>query len=560
MSCIMFTHFDEKEKAIHCPPDRRMYVRVVPKVYLILIVLLLATFGVAWAQYLIFGLPDDPSKSLVILQETSPSGFPTFIIICHWANFFLLFVLLRSGLSILMDHPRLYWNNGCTPNSEWARFTPIKIPGNKLWTAKDDARYLNPFIGLPGYRHTVGIARGWHFIHVPFFVLNGLVFITLLFAGNQWQRIVPTSFQIFPDAWAVFVHYATFNMPVEPDGFYYYNALQKLSYFGVVFILAPLAILTGMCMSPAIENRFHWLPKLFGNRQGARSVHFLVMLSFFVFIIIHVSMVAYTGLIRNMNHITLGKDNISDSTGLYIGLAIILFTIVFHVYAHWVSWNRPRWVQRNGSLINQKLWEETINKLKPVQHFEKKDISPYFWPNGKLPTTNKWQTLAANHFKDYKLKIGGHVENPVELSIQDMQKMGMQQTITMHHCIQGWSGIAEWGGIPISEIVKLVKPHPSVTTVAFYSFGEGLFGGVYYDTHTLDNCLKPGALLAWEMNYKPLPEVHGAPLRLRIENQLGYKMVKWIERIEFIETHKVLGKGYGGKNEDDEYFDLLADT
>lgn len=97
-------------------------------------------------------------------------------------------------------------------------------------------------------------------------------------------------------------------------------------------------------------------------------------------------------------------------------------------------------------------------------------------------------------------------------------------------------------------------------TVVFYFFGEGLYRGTYYDTHTLDNCMKPGALLAREMNYKPLTELYGAPLRLRVENQLGYKMVKWIERIEFVTSHATVSKGYGGENEDDEYFDLIAST
>jgi sulfoxide reductase catalytic subunit YedY len=73
-------------------------------------------------------------------------------------------------------------------------------------------------------------------------------------------------------------------------------------------------------------------------------------------------------------------------------------------------------------------------------------------------------------------------------------------------------------------------------------------------------CLKPQSIVAWEMNYKQLPLQHGAPLRLRVENQLGYKMVKWINTIEFLETHGSVGKGFRGKNEDDEYFDLLADT
>lgn len=556
----MFTHFNQAEKAVHFPEDRKLFIGLKPFIFVIIGIALLATVGLAWLQFLIFGLPSDPSEAFLTTTEVSVKGFPMWLIFCHWINFFFLVILIRSGLSILFDHPRLYFNEGCEPGSEWLKFTPITVPKDRLWTAKDDARYISPLIGLPGYRHTVGIARGWHFIHVPFFVLNGIIFVVYLFTTDQWLRIVPTSCQIIPDSWSVFVHYATFNLPIEPNGFYHYNALQQLTYFGVIFILAPLAMLSGMSMSPAIENRFHWLPKLFGNRQGARSVHFIVMISYVVFIIIHVSMVAITGLVRNMNHITLGTDNPTSTTGLYIGIGIILFTIVFFVHAHWVSWKRPRWVQKVSAAINGNLWETTINKLKPSPYFKKEDISPFFWPNGKLPTSDEWKNLATNKFRDFKLKVTGLVENPVELSLDELMNLGKEQNITMHHCIQGWSGVAEWGGLPIKVIVDLVKPHSSVTTVAFYSFGDGLYGGVYYDTHTLDNCLKPGSILAWEMNYEPLSEVYGAPLRLRVENQLGYKMVKWIERIEFVETHETIGKGYGGKNEDDEYFDLLANT
>lgn len=556
----MFTHFNQAERTVHYPEDRKLYIQLKPIVFVIIGIALLATVGAAWVQYLVFGLPKDPSETLLSASEVSVKGFPMWLIFCHWINFFFMMILIRSGLSILFDHPRLYFNEGCEPGSEWLKFTPAEVPKDRLWTAKDDARYISPLIALPGYRHTVGIARSWHFIHVPFFVLNGVIFIVLLFSTDQWLRLVPTSWQIIPDAWNVFVHYATFNMPIEPNGFYHYNALQQLAYFGVIFILAPVAMLSGMSMSPAIESRFHWLPKLFGNRQGARSVHFLMMLSYVVFIIIHVTLVAATGLARNMNHITIGTDNTSSTTGLYIGIGILLFTIVVFVYAHWVSWNRPRWVQRTSDFINRNLWLLTINKLKPSPYYKKEDISPFFWPNGNLPISEEWKNLAKNKFRDYKLKVAGLVENPVELSLDELMKLGKEQNITMHHCIQGWSGVAEWGGLPIKAIVDLVKPLPSATTVVFYSFGEGLYGGVYYDTHTLDNCLKPGSILAWEMNYETLSEVYGAPLRLRVENQLGYKMVKWIERIEFVETHETIGKGYGGKNEDDEYFDLLAST
>jgi len=531
-----------------------------PLALVIVVILLLLTVGAAWCQFIALGLPMDPSANLPALSPSDPKGFPLWLSLSHWVNFFFLIMIIRSGLSILADHPRLYWNRGCSPNSEWLRFTPVKVPDDRVYTAKEDGRYLNPIVGLPGYRHSVGIARAWHFITVPFFLLNGVVFILLLFFTNQWKRLVPVSWQILPDSWNVFVHYATFHMPVEPNGFYHFNALQQISYFAVVFLLAPIAMISGMSMSPAIENRFHWLPKLFGNRQGARSVHFLVMLAYLAFIVIHVAMVVATGLTRNMNHITVNTDNPVSHTGLYIGLGIILFTIAFGFLAHWISWQRPRSLQYTEAAINGTLWLNTINKFKPKLYYKEKDISPYFWVNGKMPVSEEWRKLAANKFLDFKLSVSGRVKKPVELSLDELKELGLEQNITMHHCIQGWSGIAEWGGLSIRSLIELVKPHKSVTTVVFYSFGEGLYGGTYYDTHTLDNCLKPESILAWEMNYQALPEKYGAPLRVRIENQLGYKMVKWIRKIEFLDTHEHIGKGFGGKNEDDEFFDLLADT
>jgi methionine sulfoxide reductase catalytic subunit len=113
-------------------------------------------------------------------------------------------------------------------------------------------------------------------------------------------------------------------------------------------------------------------------------------------------------------------------------------------------------------------------------------------------------------------------------------------------------------GRPSHEVlIELVRPKPNAKVVAFFSFGDSLYGGAYYDTQSVENLLKTECLLASEMNGQPLTEIYGAPLRLRVENQLGYKMVKWIERIEFVESEKALGLGEGGKNEDDEYFDLL---
>jgi len=525
------------------------------------LLLLVAGAYIQWGTVGLPALPTNPTMTLETAAE--PYGFPAWLRITHYVTFLFMILLIRSGLQILMDHPRLYWNVHCTPGTEWLRLTPVEVPKDRVWTAKDDSRHLSPWIGLPGYRHTVGMARHWHFLSVLFWVGTGLVFVVLLFSTGQWKRLVPTSWQIVPDAWAVFVHYATFHLPPEPDGFYRYNALQQLAYFGVVFILAPLAMLTGPSMSPAFTARFKWYPKLPGNRQVGRSIHFLIMCAFVAFIIAHVSMVVLTGLARNMNHIVVGTDS-TDPIGLYLGLAGIGVVVLLNLLANWTAWRHPRIIQHAAKAIVSPIMGLLLDHAAPVAEFDREDISPFFWVNGKMPTSEEWITLAASDFKEYRLKVYGLVENAVELSLDDLRALGQKSQITLHHCIQGWSGVAEWGGLPLAKLVKLVRPGPKAKAIVFYSFGEGvefetgLAGGQYYDSVSIGNGLHPQTLLAYEMNYQPLSHLHGAPLRLRVENQLGFKMVKWIKAIEFVEGVRSINKGEGGYAEDHEYFGELA--
>lgn len=524
-------------------------------------VVLLVAANIQWA---VVGLPALPSNPIVTPETVMDAfGIPAWLRITHYVNFLFLILLIRSGLQILMDHPRLYWNVHCTPGTEWARFTPIEVPRDRVWTAKDDSRHLSPWLGLPGYRHTIGMARHWHFLSVLFWVGNGLIFAVLLFATDQWKRLVPDSWQIVPDAWAYFVHYATFHLPPEPNGFYHYNALQKLSYFGVVFILAPLAILSGPSMSPALTNRFHWYPKLPGNRQVGRSLHFLVMCAFVLFLIAHVTMVAITGVIRNMNHIVLGTDD-TNLRGLYFGLLGIGVIVAVNALANWLAWRRPRLVQHVAKAIVTPVMSFLLDRAAPRAEFRREDISPFLWANGKVPTSEEWTALAASNFENYRLKVFGLVENPIEMSLNDLRSLGTKTQITLHHCIQGWSGVAAWSGLPMADLIRLVRPTANAKAVVFHSFGEGValhteVAGVrYYDSLSIKNALNAHTLLAYEMNFQPLNHLHGAPLRLRVENQLGFKMVKWLQSIEFVEHVQSIGKGEGGFAEDHEYFGELA--
>jgi len=223
----------------------------------ILIAMVAVPVVAAWIQVAVFGVPH--LKELPQFTEgnvSGPHGFPGWVRWSHFFNFLFLTMLIRSGISILMDHPRLYFNNNCTPGSEWIRFTPLRVPTDRVWTAKDDARYISPIVGLPGYRHTVGVARSWHFINVYGFIITGILFVICLFTTDQWMRLIPTHWDTFAEAWKTFVCYASFHLPPEPNGFYGYNALQQIAYAATVFVMAPLSILTGMAMSPALVNRF----------------------------------------------------------------------------------------------------------------------------------------------------------------------------------------------------------------------------------------------------------------------------------------------------------------
>ncbi len=479
--------------------------------------------------------------------------------ITHFVNFLFIILLIRSGLSILMDHPRLYRNDHCTPGTEWIRFTPVEIPPDKVWTAKEDARYISPWVALPGYRHTIGVARHWHFLPALFWFLNGVVYVTLLFVTDEWDRLVPTSTQIIPNAWAVLVHYATFHWPPKPETLLFYNALQQVGYFAVVFIMAPLSLLTAMAMSPSVVNHFPWYARLFGGRQSARSIHFALLLGYLAFLVMHVSLVIATGFAKNMNHIVLGISG-NGSNGAVLGLLGIGFVGAVALFAHWLSWNRPRVMQYFARFVHTGIMRRLLfGRLVPRAQYTREDISPYFWPNGKMPESDEWRGLAADDFREFRLEVSGLVENPVSLSLDEIKALGKHEQITMHHCIQGWSGIAQWGGLTIAKLAEVVRPLPEAKVVVFNSFGEGLYGGEYYDTQKLENALRSECILAYEMNGQPLPHLYGAPLRLRVENQLGYKMVKWVKSVEFVASEKDVGKGHGGKNEDDEYFDLIPE-
>ena len=477
------------------------------------------------------------------------SGFPWWLQLQHFLNMVFMLFIIRAGLQILADHPRLYWRRDCTPGTDWFRFQ-VPVPKGRIWTAKDDSVTLPAWLGIPGERHTLGLSRWWHFSVNMLWAANGLVFYGLLFATDQWRRLVPLTWEVFPAALSTAIQYASLNFPVD-HSWTRYNGLQQLSYFLTVFVAAPVSIATGLMQSPAIANNLGAFGKVL-NRQAMRSVHFLSFAWFVVFILMHGIMVFVTGLRENTNHMFAGVE--TDAwTGLPLFLLAMAVMTAVWLMASPFTRRHARLVQRTGRFMLGWL-RRLAERADPKAQFTEKDISPYFWPNGTMPNSQAFEALAAGAFADYRLRITGLVEAPQAFSLSDLMAMPKQEQITDHFCIQGWSGVAKWAGVPMRHILSLVRPTPEARYAVFYSLADGADGGRYYDVHDLSNMRHELTLLAYEMNGAPLNVLHGAPLRLRCENELGYKMVKWIAAIEFVHDFAHLGAGQGGYNEDHEFY------
>jgi methionine sulfoxide reductase catalytic subunit len=534
-------------------PRVRIGRRWVNVLWVLPLVVLLLILGIAVAQQLrtmpavqafIARYPGDtPSSSAVY------SGFPLWLRLLHFFNFFFMMFIIRAGIQILADHPRLYWRRDCTPGTEWFRFQK-DVPKDRIWTSKDDSVTIPKWLGIPGIRHSIGLARWWHFSFDLLWVINGIAFYVLLFATDQWQRLVPTTWAVFPNAVSTALQYLSLNFPVD-HSWTNYNSLQQLAYFLTVFVAAPLAVVTGLMQGPAIANRLGWFARIL-NRQAARTIHFGVLWWFLLFIFIHGTLVLITGARANLNYMWAGVNNGSWDGALIFGAALIVAIVAWCVASPFTI-RHARLVQRIGqamvgSLMAVGEWGS------PRTQYTEQDISPHFWLNGTLPDSDEFDALLKGGFADFRLRVSGLVEHPQEFSYARLKAMPKHGQITEHFCIQGWSGVAKWAGVRMRDILEIVKPTAEARYVVFYSFSEGSAGGGYYDVHKLHNMEHELTILAYEMNGRPVSMLHGAPLRLRCENELGFKMVKWIQAIEFVADFADLGAGNGGYNEDHEFY------
>jgi len=241
-------------------------------------------------------MTDFPGES--DLSEGAPVGFPAWLGWQHFLNVFIIVLIIRSGWMVRTNQrPGAYW----TRNN------------------KSVIRTKNP-------PTKIGLDLWFHLSLDAFWVLNGIVFYILIFITGQWVRVVPTSWDVFPNALSTAIQYASLNWPTE-NGWVNYNSLQLLAYFTIVFIAAPLAVITGIRMSGAWPVNAKKLNKLYPV-EVARAIHFPVMLYFVVFIIVHVTLVMATGALRNLNHMYAARDDTS-----WVGFWFFAVSLVIMVAA-----------------------------------------------------------------------------------------------------------------------------------------------------------------------------------------------------------------------------------
>ncbi len=342
-----------------------------------------------------------------------------------------------------------------------------------------------------------------------------------------------------------------------------YDALQQLAYAFVVFVLAPLMLATGAALSPAIAASFPGYIKLFGGRQAARSLHFAGMVLFVVFTVTHTALVLLVHPRNNITNIVLGGSPEKLGLAVSIGIVALLVVLAVNVWATWYTLRHKRRVQVALDRIEAPVRKLALHHLAPGQRYQEADISPYHWVNGappKVEESPEFADLARNGFRDWRLDVGGLVKHPLCLSLEELRAMPSQVQITKHNCVQGWSGVGKWRGVRLSELLARCEPLPEARYLKFTSYGlaQYTYGGKplqpFYEVIDPTLAYHRQTILAYELNDQPLPLRHGAPLRLRVETQLGYKMVKYLRSIELVADYRTIGEGQGGSREDTQFF------
>ena len=189
-----------------------------------------------------------------------------------------------------------------------------------------------------------------------------------------------------------------------------------------------------------------------------------------------------------------------------------------------------------------------------AREYSERDVAREFRVNGfATPSDARYTELQAGNFARYRLIVDGAVDRPRTFTLTELERMPQRTQITRHDCVEGWSVIGKWSGVPLAAMLDVVSPRPDARYVVFRCMDNDGAGNLYYESLDLHQARHPQALLALRLNDRPLDPDHGAPLRLRVPTQLGYKSAKWIARIEVVGSFARIAGGQGGYWEDEGY-------
>ena len=511
--------------------------------------------------------------------------------VTHWVNVVALLVLLMSGLQIFNAHPALYLGSKSNFDDPVMAMRPMKhgeqvvgvttIAGWNIDTTgifglayTEDGDYqIRGFpwsVTLPGHRD-LATGRRWHFFFAWLFVINGIAYLIYsLVSGHLRRDLAPGTSELKHIGASIWEH-IRLKFPQGEEA-KRYNVLQKLAYLIVALVLLPLMLADRPRHVARNGRRLPVSPR--HVRRTAIGAHHPF----------HRCERHRAVRGRSSRHgpdhrcveqpplhdhrplcdqgaggpVMSAKAKLDRRGFLTRGLAIAGAALVGGCDS---ELSEQPWVKRildKAETLTRVTQRALIPANALAREYSEADISKDFKANGSTGVDDDaYRALAANGFADWKLKVGGLVETPLELTLAELRAMPARTQITRHDCVEGWSCIGKWTGVPLKALLDKAGLKPSARYIVFYCADDlaetGDDDGKYYESVGLEDAFHPQTILAYEMNGAALPVPHGAPLRLRVERQLGYKMAKYVMGIEAVEDVAGIRGGRGGFWEDRGY-------
>lgn len=208
--------------------------------------------------------------------------------------------------------------------------------------------------------------------------------------------------------------------------------------------------------------------------------------------------------------------------------------------------------------LTYKVQRSLQDRMALAPEFSASQMSPKFRSNGNTsPESDDYLGHVDEKFAYWELAVTGMVKNPLSLSLDKLKAMPTRTQITAHNCVEGWTAIAKWHGVPLALILKAAGISPLANFIVFHC-ADDFDGTAYYESIDMIDAFHPQTILAWGMNDQMLPVENGAPLRLRVERQLGYKQAKYVMGVEAVGSLAHIGKGKGGYWEDEIDYEWYA--